>query len=264
MRRMQLIEIHDQPWFPGFIRDYITDALQLIFDVGNVYKPIVKRFRKALAYTKTGRVLDLCSGAGGPWEWLCHVFEQEGCLPIDICLTDRYPNARAFEHARIVSRSTIHFHPGPVNATEIPVELNGFRTLFTSFHHFRPREARAILQDAVNEQRGIAIFEVPGRHVLTVLLVFLMPVGDLVLTPFMRPFRWSRLIWTYLIPVVPMVLWFDGIVSCMRVYSPRELRELTDGLPANSFRWDIGEESGGFLPLTVTYLIGYPNSTTAK
>ena len=26
MRRMQLIEIHDQPWFPGFLRDQVTDA----------------------------------------------------------------------------------------------------------------------------------------------------------------------------------------------------------------------------------------------
>jgi hypothetical protein len=261
---MHLIEIHDQPWFPGFLRDYVTDALQLIFDVGSVYKPIVDRLRKALEDTGAHRVLDLCSGAGGPWLWLGRVFEQEGCLPIDICLTDRYPNARAFDQARIASRSNIHFHPEPVCATEIPVELSGFRTLFISFHHFRPHEARAILQDAVDKQQGIGIFEVPGRHVVSMLLVFLMPAADLVLTPFVRPFQWSRLIWTYLIPIIPIVLWVDGIVSCMRSYSPRELGELTGGLSANGYRWDIGEERGGSLPLPVTYLIGYPNPAATK
>jgi hypothetical protein len=262
LRRIHLIEIHDQPWFPSILRDYVTDALQLIFDVGSVYKPIVGRLRKALEVTKANRVLDLCSGAGGPW--LCRVFEQERCLPINILLTDRYPNARAFEQARMASRSNIYFHPESVSATEIPIELCGFRTLFTSFHHFRPHEARAILQDAVDRQQGIGIFEVPRRHVLTMLFVFLIPAADLVLTPFIRPFRWSRLIWTYLIPIIPIVLWFDGIVSCIRIYSPQELWELTDGLPANGFRWNIGEETGGFLPLPVTYLIGYPNSTATK
>ena len=39
----------------------------------------------------------------------------------------------------------------------------------------------------------------------------------------------------YLIPVIPFVLWFDGIVSCMRTYSLRELGELTAGLPANGY-----------------------------
>jgi hypothetical protein len=261
MGRMHLIEIQDQPWFPRFLRDYITEALQLIFNVGTLYLPIVDRLQKALRDTRACRVLDLCSGAGGPWLWLCQLLEQEGYVPIDIWLTDRYPPARAFDLERIASRNRIHFHTAPVDATKAPVDLNGFRTLFTSFHHFRPQEARAILQDAVNKQQGIGIFEVPGRRLLTILLVFVIPVADLLLVPFMRPFQWSRFIFSYLIPVIPIVLWFDGIVSCMRTYSPRELGELTAGLSANGYRWDIGEEKGSLFPLPVTYLIGFPNQT---
>jgi hypothetical protein len=261
MGRIHLMEIHDQTWFPRFLRDYTTEALQLIFNVGGLYFPIVDRLKKALKDTSARCVLDLCSGAGGPWLWLCKLFEQEGCSPIDVWLTDRYPPARVFDIERIASRNRIHFHPTPVDATGAPANLDGFRTLFTSFHHFRPQEARAILQDAVNRRQGIGIFEVPGRRVLTVLLVFLMPLADLILVPFMRPFQWSRLIWSYLIPVVPIVLWFDGIVSCMRSYSPRELGELISGLSASGYRWDIGEEKGFFFALPVTYLIGFPNPT---
>jgi hypothetical protein len=260
MRRMHLIEIHDQTWFPRLLRDYVTEALQFIFNVGSLYIPIVERLEKALRDARAQRVLDLCSGAGGPWLWLCQLFEQDGCVPIDIWLTDRYPT-RALDPLRNVSWNRVHFHPDPVDATDAPAELNGFRTFFTSFHHFRPQEARAILQDAVNKQQGIGIFEVPGRRMLTVLLVFMVPVADLLLVPFMRPFQWSRLIWSYLIPVIPIVLWFDGIVSCMRTYSPAELGELIAGLPPNGYRWDIGEEKGSLFPVPVTYLIGFPNPT---
>jgi hypothetical protein len=179
---------------------------------------------------------------------------------VTVCLTDKYPNAPAFNRAQIASRNRIHFHAGPVNVTEVPPDLDGFRTLFASFHHFPPQQAQPILQNAVDSQQGIGIFEVPGRHLLTILLVLLVPVADLLVTPFLRPFRWSRLLWTYVIPIIPLVLCFDGIVSCLRVYSPRELAELTERVSfASGYEWEIGEERSGLLP--ITYLIGYPHPT---
>lgn len=261
MRRMHLIEIHDQTWFPRSLRDAVTDTLQFLFNLGNLYKPIVPRLRKAFEEARAHRVLDLCSGGGGPWLRLYRVFERQEHFLVDICLTDKYPNLGAFDHARIASRNRIHFHADPVDAKQIPAELKGFRTLFTSFHHFRPEDARAILQDAVDQQQGIGIFEVPGRHPLTILLAFLVPVVSLVVVPFIRPFRWTRLLWTYLIPIIPVVLWFDGIVSCIRTYSPPELGELTAGLSRNGYTWDMGEERGSLLPVPITYLIGYLNPT---
>ena len=87
----------------------------------------------------------------------------------------------------------------------------------------------------------------------------MVPVLALIFVPFVRPFRWSRLLWTYLIPLVPFVLLFDGIVSCIRTYSPAELGELLEGLSANEYQWDIGEERQGPLPVTITYLIGLPS-----
>ena len=43
-----LFEIHDQPWFPAFLRDQTTDALQFVLDAGHIYAPIAPRLRKAL------------------------------------------------------------------------------------------------------------------------------------------------------------------------------------------------------------------------
>lgn len=264
MRRRQLIEIHDQTWFPRSLRDAVTDTLQFILNFGDLYRLVVPRLRRALEDARTQQVVDLCSGGGGPWLRLYRAFEEEENFPVAVCLTDKYPNLAAFEHARIASRNKIYFHADPVDATQIPAELKGFRTLFTSFHHFRPEEARAILQNAVANQQGIGIFEIARRQPLTILLTFVVPVVALILVPFVRPFRWSRLIWAYLIPVIPFVLLFDGIVSCIRAYSPPELGELTEGLSANEYEWDTGEERRGLLPIPITYLIGFPNPKQDK
>ena len=87
-----------------------------------------------------------------------------------------------------------------------------------------------------------------------------MPLGYLLLVPFQRPFRWSRLFFTWLLPVIPFVLFFDGIVSCLRIYSPPELHQLVATLPPNGYDWEIGVERGGFLRVPITWLIGRPHS----
>jgi len=257
MRRRQWIEIHEQPWFPDLLRDLVTDTLQIIWNVFNFYEPIVPRLRCALQEAGTRQVLDLCSGGGGPWLGLVRDFEKER-FSLDICLTDRFPNPKAFEHAKNLPRSGFVFHDRPVNATCVPTGLEGFRTLFTSFHHFPPEEATAILQDAVERRQGVGIFEVPKRDWITLFLVLFVPVMAFALAPFIRPFRWSRLLWTYLIPVVLFVVWFDGVISCLRAYTPPELRALARGLPQDGYRWEAGEERKGRMRLTITYLIGHP------
>ena len=72
------------------------------------------------------------------------------------------------------------------------------------------------------------------------MLTLLAPLVLIVVTPLIRPFRWSRLFWTYLIPLVPVLTLFDGLVSCLRIYSVQELNQLVAGLGTNDYHWEIG------------------------
>jgi hypothetical protein len=271
MRRTDLVELHDHRWFPAFLRNLVTDALQVLWQFGNSYGPILSRLYRGLTAnspTTPVRVVDLCSGGGGPWLRLSSTLDRDFRLPIRVCLTDKYPNRDAFEEVRARcrlqsgSRSDLDFVPVSIDATQVPPELRGFRTIFSSFHHFGPRDAREILHDAVQSDEGIGVFELAKREVKTMLVLCFVPLLVLVLTPRIRPFRWSRLFWTYVVPVVPFVIWFDGIVSCLRAYGLEELREMIRKLPETAskrtYRWQLGEERTGLLP--ITYLIGSPES----
>ncbi len=257
MARITVSEIHEQAWFPKFLRDDVLDGLQSVFRLGKIYDPVASRLAAAVKASGAHRLVDLCSGGGGPWVSMHRALAaQNSGQPLNICLTDKYPNIGAFQSAREASGGAISYCPEPVDATDIPPGLEGFRVLFTSFHHFAPDQAAAILQNAVNNRQGIAVFEAARRRPLSILLTFLVPLGALFSVPFIRPFRISRLFWTYLIPVIPFVLWFDGILSCLRAYSPAELEQLISGLEANDYKWEIGEVTGRFAP--VTYMLGYP------
>ncbi len=246
MGRLHLFEIHDQPWCPRSLRDALTDFLQFTINLGGSYDAVAPLLRDAIARAGATRVVDLCSGAGGPWRSRRHE------IPVPVMLTDKYPN-------RAAPTGALPFHPEPVDATAVPAGLRGFRTLFTSFHHFRPAEAREILADAVRQGQGIGVFEISRRAPLEIAVIALTWLAVLVFVPFIRPQRWSRLAWTYLPPVLPLVGLFDGVVSCLRTYSPAELRELLRGLDTlDTYDWQIGETRSRWSPLVVTYLVGVP------
>jgi hypothetical protein len=261
MNRINAMEIHEQPWLPRSIRDGVTDTLQFVLKFGGVYQPIVSRLAKALGSVGDRTLIDLCSGGGGPWIWLYQALARQRGGPLTIQLTDKFPNIAAFERAEQKSKGEISYCAESIDATRIPARLDGFRTMFTSFHHFPPAEAIAIIQSAVDSRHGIGIFEAPARTPLSISLTFLVPVIALLSVPFVRPFRLSLLLWTYLIPVIPLVLWFDGVVSCLRAYSPTELLAMISDLRTNDYTWEIGEETGLIAP--VTYVLGYPRESAA-
>ena len=261
--RWQLFEIHDQTWFPDFLRREVLDALQMVLERTNAYNPIAGRLRGALDRAGTREVLDLFSGAGGPWPSLVHSYKSQGGPALEVFLTDKFPRA-AEESETSAAESQIHFVARPLDATDPSAFPSGFRTIFSSFHHFNPAEARRFLQDGAAKQQGIGVFEVASRRAFTLLVILFVPLLDWIYTPLRRPFRWSRLFWTYVVPVVPLVLLVDGLISCLRAYSLNDLRALTTGLEGSAppkgprYEWQIGEERSGRLPLRVTYLIGCP------
>lgn len=262
MKRLQLFEFEDLPWFPRVWRDGVTDFLQFAVSRGDIYRRFAPRLASALERSKARQVVDLCAGGGGPWQ------ELQASLPpvaegrVPVLLTDYYPNQAKFEAVSGASGGRITYRTVPVSALDVDGSLHGFRTLFSSFHHFDPDSARAIIADAISKGHGIAIAESTQRHPLMLLYMLFTPLLVMVATPLIRPFRWSRLVFTYLLPVIPLTVMFDGIVSCLRTYTPEELEQLVAQAPGHgAFTWEAGVERMGPLPVGVTYLIGVPRSS---
>lgn len=259
MPRIHAFELEDQPWFPRLIRDYATDFLQFMLDATDAYGPAAPLIARSLQACGTRRVVDIGSGGGGPWFRLADRVRKEAG-PVDVVLTDLYPSRIAAERVRARSRGEMRYHEAPVDALRMPGELDGFRTLFTALHHFRPADARAILAGAVGGGHGIGVFEFSERSVRGVLMTLVSPLLVLLATPLIRPFRWSRLFWTYAIPLVPLAVLWDGVVSALRTYTPEEMESLGRAA-SGEYRWSAGRIQGR-APVPVSYLVGLPPSGT--
>jgi hypothetical protein len=152
-----------------------------------------------------------------------------------------------------------------VDATDVPSELAGVRTMFNSLHHFAPEIAKKILLDAVRQRRAVAFFEGVNHRGIGLVAVYLQLPAILLLTPFVRPFRWSRLLLTYALPLIPLLILFDGTVSILRLYLEDELRELVEAVPGgDEFEWDIGATGLGSSSIGLAHIIGVPRSRVSR
>jgi hypothetical protein len=257
--RLQLFELEDQTWFPEVLRRGLTDYLAEMTARTRPYAGAAAPLGALLASTPAPRVRDLCSGAGGPWpQLLAELTAGNPALWLE--LSDAFPHPEALR--RFPSGARVSYRRAPLSATDAPPRDGSVCTFFSSFHHFQPADARRILVQADTSGTPIAIFEATHRSTTALLAMLSVPLAVLLITPVIRPFRWWRLLFTYFIPLLPLAAFWDGVVSCLRTYSPDELRAMTASLTESGMDWKIGElrTPGRLLP--VTYLIGAPKSAS--
>lgn len=261
--RLQGLELEDQAWFPPTIRDLATDYLRFIETRLDLDRPLVPVLAEVLRNSNTSTVVDLCAGGGGPVPALQAALAAEG-LRVEFVLTDLYPNASAFAEAERAADppGSIRGVLQPIDARDVPPDLVGCRSLFNGFHHFRPEAARAILRDAANRRQPLVIFEISDRRVTNLLLILLLtPLASAISALFIRPFRWRRLFWNWVIPAVPFTCTWDGVMSQLRVYTVEELAAMARDTAVDGYQWRAGHLRAGPRPGRWTYLIGQPTAT---
>lgn len=254
-RRLQLFEFEDQQWFPHLLRKYITDYLRYWVELLGLYKPIIAMIREIIIKTDHFQVIDLCSGSGGPIIKIQQALKQDGLL-VQVVLTDKFPNQ---DIKAEYQDTNITWVKESVDAMSVPIHLNsGMRTIFSSFHHFNPTQAKNILQDAIHSNFPIGVFEFTERSLFSLLCALLViPLFVLLFSVFIKPFTLGRFFWTYIIPIVPLICLWDGCVSNLRAYTPGELIKIVKQIEDyQKYHWKIGKIQSKIC--NVTYLLGYP------
>ncbi len=250
--KLPYFEFGDQPWFPPVLREAETAYLATAYRLWPALtQQWAEKISTVLPRQEPTELLDLCSGSGGPLPLVVDELRKRN-YEVRAKLTDLYPNPKTGSPPRITWLAE------PVNAMQVPPELTGVRTMFSAFHPFRPEAAQAILRDAFEHRRAICIFESGSGTRRGVVSMLGVPLAVLALMPFARPFRWTYLLFTYLLPLTPFVVLWDGLVSMLRIYSPEQMQKLTADLQAPDYAWEIGHIHVRGLPDGLPYLLGRP------
>lgn len=259
MSRIHAFEWEDLPWFPPLLRQYLQDFLRTVAELTPLpAAPVVAEVRALVERHGSRQLVDLCSGGGGVSVVLAEALRQRHGLEVTMTLSDLFPHLDAMERLT-QHRPWLRGHPVPVDATQVPAELAGMRIITNAFHHFDDELARQILLDAQRQGQPFVATELVSRSPTGVATLLIAVAALMVVTPLIRPVRLSRLLLTYVVPAVPFFSLWDGLVSCLRVRTPAELRALCATLPADpSYQWRAKTARIPWTPGYVTLLVGEP------
>lgn len=256
MKRIHLFELEDFRWFPNPFRKSMTRTINVMHKLIKTERDLGQVIDKTLADTQHTHIIDLCSGSGGPMIDIVEQRNQDG-KPTTMALTDLYPNLEAAK--RINDQYTnIHYETKPVDATALNTDIPGLRTMVCSFHHMSPQKGRAILEAAYKSRQPICIYEISDNSFPIGLWWVPIPINFMMcmfITPLVKPLRWYQIVFTYIVPIIPVCFAWDGAVSNARTYTHDDLNELLQGLEDDTYTWEKGTVKG---PQNKLYLIGKP------
>lgn len=253
MKRLHLFEFTDLGFWPDVLRSLLTDHLHTFLEMNRPFDVKAPAIAEALRRGGTRRIVDLCSGGSGPWLHLKGQVERELGEKISVLLTDKFPNQQSA--ARLELMEGLDYCLESVDALAVPEKFDGIRTMVDGLHHFPPDLARGIFADAVRKNQPIVILEGLQRTWKDLLPPLFLPLFTLLFAPFVKPFKLSRLLFTYLIPIAPFVITWDVAVSVLRCYTPEELLEMARSTGPD-FEWEAGAYRHKGIP--VTWLVGFP------
>lgn len=257
MRRLHLIELHEQTWVPQFLRESFVESLSTVLRLTGVYKGVPGLYARWLEKSGGREVLDLASGAGGPTAALLTGLQRLGIEAPRFYLSDLFPARDKFKQISMTHPGRIYYIDEPVNALSVcPPHGKDLRQIISAFHHFKADEAQTILADAAKHSRGICILEPFQRNPLHMLLAILTIFPALIAPFFAQKWKWRLLLTSLVIPVVPLMLVFDTLVSVLRTYTKEEILKMIDSLQADNFKWSIGSTTF-MLIFRTTYIFGW-------
>jgi len=261
--RFQLKELEDLRSLPAWYRDLMTDCLKAMSSTADVYANAYPVFERLLSHSPIKRIIDFGSGGTGALLTTLGSKLVRAFPDISFVLTDLYPNKYAaleVEELAFRSKFPALYMSESVDMTNPPAELEGVRVMLTSFHHLKRRDAVKTLQNAVEAQEPIGIFETTGRTFWHFIMVLMVPFLILLLTPTIKGRRLVRFFFTYLIPIVPLGCLWDGMVSNLRTYSESDLKELLEQVEnKDNYKFETGTFRA-IGPVKGTYLIGFPRN----
>lgn len=249
---MALQELGDKAWFPKWMRQHQMEFLAYMAERLHLYRPVLPQLQSLLSTIEKNGWTDACSGEGGPVHYLARQLE----LPYPVLLTDIASPAQTPATGRSI------WHPQPVALPEDPIPGEGIITLFNAWHHFSHAQQQGILQKAAAAGRPILIAEILQPHVLSWLSVTVAAtLGQWLFAPWIRPFRWSRLFFTYVVPIHLLTVLYDGWLSVLHSQSAQQMHQAVSGLQQPHYAFTTPSYRGTFSK--VTCIVGMPTPLPA-
>lgn len=223
-------ELEDLPYFPFWLRNFQTQYIGFVVVRFKIYSAFIEYIQSLAQPVQP--MTDLCSGSGEP---AVHIFKSSARFS-KLTLSDKYPS-------HFKQTDQIHYLPQSMDAKEMTFDQDNCYTMFNAFHHFEDAEKVLLLQRIAQSGAKSYFVEILEPHLLGLLKVlFITTIGNLLLTPFIKPFSFSRLFFTYIIPINVFTIAYDGVVSVFKSKTLKQYKKLLSPLGESIHVFKLGNK----------------------
>lgn len=253
---------------PEFIRRLVPEALDHIVAMVEANKPFLPLVKRDLG-RRTEFYLHAPEVGGSSVllvEDLSEVGKTEQSESKIILLTDDLDEEREAHFQKIfpeLRKQTTRKRFSEVGTAGLDGDSVTEKVVFSinQAHLLSDRELVQQIREMMGKFDQILIGEGNNKSVRQVIgMLLLSPLVAIFTAPFVKPFKLSRIVLTYLIPILPLILAWDGIVALFKIRAPEKIlalveKELSSGRGSEAWKWTSGKSPnnrGGF----VIYLYG--------
>lgn len=238
-------------------------VLHKMIGTGEVLATLLLDIRKKHPFKQ---IVDLGSGSGGVMpETVRFLNDKNPESPVTLLLTDLHPNTGFRAYINDKQDDHVHYAPEPMDALQLSEAPKGLKTMIASFHHMPPEKARKILKSAQDNQEPLLIYEIAKNNISLLVWWILLSISlavlftmSLFMTPFSRPFTLKQIVFTYLIPIIPICYAWDGQASLPRTYTFDDIGELLSDIKTEDYTWKIDKGMKPDGRSLRYYLLGLP------
>jgi len=272
MKRLELFEFEDFQWLPNFLRSGVTNLIKVLHRLTGTPEVLSSLILSIKEKHNFEQIVDLGSGSGGPMlEVIKEINKSNSGNPVNLLLTDFYPNPKVVNNINSQKIVNVRYHESSLDAKDIEKAPKGLKTMIASFHHMKPSVAMEILHSAEKSKQALLIYEIAKNNVPVLIWWLLLPLSliilivmSLIMTLFVRPLSFTQLLFTYLIPIIPLVYAWDGQTSLMRTYTFEDIESLLGERNDNKYVWEISEAKKPNGKKAGYYILGYPVNEDRK
>jgi len=199
-------ELEDYSWFPPVLRKFQTDFIGFVVSKFHIYESFIEYLNKQNVKSKIQ--YDLCSGSAEPANT---IFHSVNCFD-QLILSDKFPSYQNIQQLDVLDANYSDKYT---------------YTMFNAFHHFTDNDKKAIVEKIKKSNAQAYFVEILEPSLFFIIKVlFATIIGTILLSPFIKPFSFKRLFFTYIIPINIINISYDGVISVLKSRSLNQYHKL--------------------------------------
>ncbi|MCC6511439.1 MAG: hypothetical protein IT423_20235 [Pirellulaceae bacterium] len=232
MRALYLFEFCDQTWIPSGARECLYEVMEacnsgLRSFNREVAEAVLEQARSHGAQT----IIELGAGRAPVTSELAKMAASQGMrlVPCDLV-----PNVAMYQQLAKEHADRVFPIYSSVDLTQPQTELNNAVLVMAGMMHHIPLELRGRVLGTLSATNSrMCMFEPLRRTWLSMFMAALsfFPAWMLPITFVRRSGTGRRLLWCWLLPIVPFMFEWDGVTSCLRQWTVSEWQAAFRALP---------------------------------